>query len=102
YVSYRGMVSEPEPFGCVVSEEIEKIDWMWHTFLLFTLDYARFCDRYFGFFLHHIPNEDEEGQPIDDALFRATIERQFGLVSDVLGEKTLTTWYDEWRYAAAV
>jgi hypothetical protein len=26
--------------GCVMTEEIEKIDWMWHAFLLFTVDYA--------------------------------------------------------------
>lgn len=102
YLSYRGMVDGPEPFACMVSVEIEKIDWMWHAFLLFTVDYAGFCDRYFGFFLHHIPNEAEDEEPIDEAAFRATIERQFGLVYDVLGEKTLTTWYDECRYAAAV
>lgn len=33
----------------------EPIDAMWHTFLLFTRDYATFCERNFGFFLHHEP-----------------------------------------------
>jgi hypothetical protein len=102
YLSYRAAVNEPESFACVVSVEIEKIDWMWHAFLLFTIDYAEFCDRYFGFFLHHVPIEaDDEEEPADDQALRAQVERQFEFVYDVLGEKTLTAWYDECRYAAS-
>jgi hypothetical protein len=95
---------DPEGTGCAISPEIEKIDWMWHTFLLFTWDYATFCERYFGFFLHHVPNEDEDegSAATDDETTRAQLERQFGLVYDVLGEETLTAWYDECRYAAPI
>ena len=35
--------------------EILKLDWMWHSFILHTRDYAEFCGRHFGFFLHHEP-----------------------------------------------
>lgn len=35
----------------------EPIDQMWHTFLLFTRDYASFCTTYLGRFLHHEPFE---------------------------------------------
>ena len=73
---------------------------MWHTFLLFTRDYADFCARYFGFFLHHAPaDEDEDVAPVDDDTYRATLERQYAFVCDVLGPDTLTAWYDECRYA---
>lgn len=32
-----------------------KIDDGWHTFLLFTKDYALFCRDYLGHFVHHVP-----------------------------------------------
>jgi len=87
---------------CVMTGEIVKLDWMWHTFLLFTPDYAAFCDRYFGFFLHHVPEpEDEADEPESPEDVRAQLEHQYALVYDVLGEQTLLVWYDECRYAAA-
>jgi hypothetical protein len=35
----------------------EKIDLAWHEFLLFTREYQNFCQRMFGFFIHHNPRE---------------------------------------------
>ncbi len=99
YLCYRTNLDGPDGAACVMTQDIIKIDWMWHTFLLFTRDYAAFCDRCFGFFLHHIPNEDEEEQPLDLAVVREQLEQQYGLVYDVLGEQTLLTWYDEGRYS---
>ncbi len=32
------------------------IDNIWHTFLLFTSDYAEFCGVFFGKFIHHKPD----------------------------------------------
>lgn len=87
--------------ACAMTPEIGKLDDMWHTFLLFTRDYAEFCGRFFGFFLHHVPNEVEDEGPVDEAVVREQLERQFGLVYDVLGEDTLRTWYEEDRYALA-
>jgi hypothetical protein len=105
YVAYRSVAErgaeadEPDA-GCVMTSDLEKIDRMWHTFLLFTQDYAEFCERYFGFFLHHVPEDaaDEEPPPSPDALGRL-LERQYALVYDILGEPTLRAWYDECRYA---
>lgn len=31
------------------------VDNLWHTYILFTKDYAAFCERNFGRFIHHIP-----------------------------------------------
>lgn len=36
-----------------------RIDKAWHTFILFTKEYARFCDENFGHFVHHVPFTDE-------------------------------------------
>ena len=35
------------------------VDGLWHTFLLFTRLYARFCDQTAGEFLHHEPGDIE-------------------------------------------
>jgi hypothetical protein len=85
-----------------VYPEIEKIDWMWHTFLLFTRAYAEFCDRHFGFFIHHTPDEGEEGEvPPDESAIRTALQTQYAFVYDVLGPETLQAWYGDGRYAAA-
>lgn len=34
----------------------EKVDEVWHNHILFTRDYADFCDDVFGGYLHHMPN----------------------------------------------
>jgi len=103
YLCSRSFGDGPDGVLCVITPEIEKIDWMWHTFLLFTMDYADFCERYPGFFLHHVPTEDEEDEEVtamDEDAVRSELERRYGFIYDVLGEETLTAWYDERRYAA--
>jgi|GEM_PF-3203879 len=35
-----------------------EIDNLWHTFLLFTQDYQKFCYECFGKFIHHTPTID--------------------------------------------
>jgi hypothetical protein len=32
-----------------------KVDTGWHEFLMFTEDYANFCQQFFGRFIHHCP-----------------------------------------------
>jgi hypothetical protein len=98
YLCHRAWADDG--FGCTISHELEKIDQMWHSFLLFTMDYASFCERYFGVFLHHVPDEqEEEDVDTDEELLRERISKQYGLVHDLLGEETLMAWYDECRYA---
>ena len=40
------------------------VDELWHTFLLFTKNYAFFCDEVAGVFLHHVPNTAESRRDI--------------------------------------
>lgn len=36
------------------------VDIGWHTFLLYTRDYQRFCNRYANRFIHHNPTDDPD------------------------------------------
>lgn len=38
----------------------EIVDPGWHEFILHTVDYAAFCDRIAGRFLHHVPTDPED------------------------------------------
>ncbi|HOB01096.1 MAG TPA: hypothetical protein PLJ16_06775 [Casimicrobium huifangae] len=35
-----------------------EVDSFWHTFVLFTVRYAKFCQAVAGHFIHHIPGDD--------------------------------------------
>ncbi|MFG2194876.1 glycine-rich domain-containing protein [Streptomyces sp. NPDC048639] len=38
------------------------IDVGWHTFILHTREYAAFCQRIAGHFVHHVPTDPDEGE----------------------------------------
>lgn len=42
------------------------VDIGWHCFILHTTDYAEFCDRFAGRFIHHIPTDERTAR--DDLL----------------------------------
>lgn len=61
------------------------VDIGWHTFILYTQEYAAFCERVAGYFIHHVP-EDEKTSSVD-ALGQALAQsieaiRAAGLVVD--------------------
>lgn len=84
--------SREEPVDCFITSDLEKIDDMWHTFLLFTRDYSQFCERYFGYFLHHLPATGREPKvsPLESERQR---RRFYEHVYDVLGENTFRQWF---------
>jgi hypothetical protein len=100
YLCHQSAADGADGFACTMTPELEKVDWMWHAFVLFTRDYADFCQRYFGTFIHHVPAEDEDDAEVAEESLRSRLSQQFGLVYDVLGEDTLTAWYDRCLYAA--
>ena len=65
----------------------EKVDEVWHQFILFTLSYHEFCAKFnSGNYLHHIPNvnqdtEASDGQSVDN--FRKVYETCFGRLNDI-------------------
>lgn len=52
----------------------ELVDIGWHAFVLYTWDYAQFCDQIAGRFLHHTPT-DEDDPTTSGAAARATLDR---------------------------
>jgi hypothetical protein len=38
----------------------EEVDMGWHTFILYTREYAEFCERVAGRFIHHTPNDETD------------------------------------------
>jgi hypothetical protein len=40
----------------------EKLDEMWHNFLLFSMDYGEFCKTRLGLFVHHRPRRRDDPQ----------------------------------------
>ncbi|MGV7116964.1 hypothetical protein [Paenibacillus kyungheensis] len=46
-----------------------KVDDIWHEMLMFTREYQQFCDRFFGYMLHHSPHGQSVSQPDQRALF---------------------------------
>ncbi len=95
-----------------LASEALVIDLMWHTFLLFTKDYSDFCQRHFGFFIHHYPMSREqkrlatEEQERDPSAFRikrmSELRPVYEYIHDVLGRETLIRWIDEFpkKYAS--
>jgi hypothetical protein len=102
YLCYRYSIDEqPHIFVCSMTPEILQLDEMWHCFVLHTRDYAEFCDKYFGFFLHHEPGDDADSKAENPTDLAAILTEQLGFVHDVLGEATLRAWYEQCRYAKA-
>lgn len=58
---------------------IKEIDIVWHTFLLFTAEYADFCDRYVGRFVHHEPvTSRSRGNSVGEQDLIEIYEKVFG------------------------
>jgi hypothetical protein len=81
------------------------LDEMWHTFILFTKEYQSFCEKYFGFFLHHSPTTKLEKDELRkrvilnrELVLQETYDKtkkQYELIQELLGEETLKKWYIE-------
>ena len=80
---------------CAVSDApiapSEKIDEMWHNFILFTADYAAFCRTEIGYFIHHRPRRRDEQPSI----------RNLPLETLKLATATFGKLSDNWRYKRA-
>lgn len=51
----------------------KSIDKIWHTFILFTLDYTKFCNSSFGRYIHHSPITGDIASDIKPEPFSNTI-----------------------------
>ena len=86
-----------------ITAPLHLLDEMWHTFVLFTRDYAGFGERHFGRFLHHQPTTqaaraaDEAAMLADPDAFRAARaaadRAQYAFIAAHLGDEVLIRWY---------
>lgn len=53
--------SGQQPGQSLVPSEL--VDFGWHAFILHTVDYAAFCQRVVGHFVHHVPTDEDEELP---------------------------------------
>ena len=74
------------------------IDEGWHAFILHTQDYAEFCDRFFGRFLHHVPGD--ENVPMSRRL--ETAAQTFELARETFGELSSNWKYEKKEVANCV
>jgi hypothetical protein len=79
-------------FFFIMDEDMREIDQMWHVFLLYTQDYADYCEKFFGEFLHHqpdlVPLFERQGFQ-----FETNLERFLNYTYDLLGEETVRRWF---------
>lgn len=81
-------------FSFVMHQEMRDIDNMWHGFILYTHDYSDFCQKYFGTYLHHVPDVAEGDAP-ENGDFIEEMEKYLSYVYDNLGEKTVNSWFNQ-------
>lgn len=74
-----------------ITPSLIMIDQAWHTFIIFTQDYARFCKEYLGEYIHHTPAGG--GHFVE----RDELELRFHYICEHLGRKTLIKWYSEYQ-----
>jgi len=97
----------------VVTYDLLILDEMWHIFMLYSQAYTDFCNKYFGYYLHHLPTpppqnkikkskrpRGTEGSPfsssdeIENRITKETLEEQLHYLYDLIGGDTIKLWYD--------
>lgn len=74
------------------------VDEVWHTHILFTRDYAKFCQTAFGHFFHHQPHTGLEEGVKQDAVSRfvSAYTHLFGLLSPLWKIVHFSDGYNEY------
>jgi hypothetical protein len=93
-------------FHIAINDDLLMLDEMWHNFILFSADYKKFCEKYFGVFIYHQPmtfkeaekNNAKEYQDFDKVQKKRKefFKKQYAFIYDLLGEETLVKWHKNW------
>lgn len=96
-IKHKQETASPE-FQIMIYSEMKEIDDMWHTYILFTRDYAELCDKVFGQFVHHTPTTSAEKEKFkkNKSEFMHQKKQALSYVYDNLGEETLITWFNQY------
>lgn len=70
------------------------VDNYWHTFLLFTKEYSRFCNEIAGFFIHHVPS-------VSHTLERGSFARTMALYRETFGIEPDPRAWGHWEMRSA-
>ncbi len=70
-----------------------RVDEAWHQFVLFTVQYADFCMRHFGRFVHHAPS-NSPSTAANSSVPRATFAEFQVRYLDLFGEGLPAVWFD--------
>ncbi len=70
-----------------------RVDEAWHQFVLFTAEYADFCERHFGRFVHHAPSNSPSAAA-NSTLQRATFAEFRTRYLELFGEGLPSVWLD--------
>ena len=69
----------------MISPELDEV---WHAFILFTRDYAAFCQAAFGEFIHHVPRTSrDESPPVGAERFLQAYREVFGGLPEIWRER---------------
>lgn len=80
-------------FVCAIHTEMLEIDEIWHLFLVFTRDYAAFCNEYLnGHFFHHEPTD--VSKPINIENYETELRYYLTYIEQKLGKETLALWFN--------
>ncbi len=97
----------------MITNDLILLDEMWHTFVLFTREYAEFCTKHLGRFVHHQPttqaeiDQNHRDYAEDPESFSASWNEKLRLelefIADQLGQDTVFKWFVEYprRYGAS-
>lgn len=69
-----------------------RVDEAWHQFVLFTVQYADFCTRHFGRFVHHAPSNSPSAA--NSSVPRATFADFVARYSELFDEALPAVWCD--------
>jgi hypothetical protein len=70
-----------------------RVDEVWHQFVLFTVEYSTFCDKYFGHYAHHAPSNAPDpgfGHRAPEATFAEFADRYL----EMFGTELPDVWDD--------
>jgi len=84
-----------------IATNMEIIDEMWHSFILYTQFYSEFCEEHFGLYLHHpvpmekfINNTKIHGNDKASEIF---ISEMIECVCEEFGEEVAIRWFDTYE-----
>lgn len=96
YVDW-GRLPSCAPSQFQLLKEFEVIDEMWHLFLIFTQDYQKFCKKYFGLVLHHVPNLNSKVLKPDKKLLlwqKEQVKLHHEFILSELGPRVCERWFE--------